>query len=66
MTNEEKLAYLTSLEKMIFDGVLSTEYNGQKVTFRSMNELIKARDILKKSLGTKRKTRILTVFSGGL
>lgn len=51
---------LDTIEIAIAGGVLKIEYNDREVTYRSMNDLIKARELIRRSLGlTKRGSRIL-------
>lgn len=38
---------LTAVERAIASGTLTVEYNGKKVTFRTMGELMQARDLIK-------------------
>ena len=41
---------LDALEQAIATGTLSIEYNGKKVTYRSMGDLLRARDVIKTEL----------------
>jgi hypothetical protein len=41
---------LDAIEKAISTGTLSVEYNGKRVTYRSMSDLLKARDVIKAEL----------------
>jgi len=51
---------LTAIEEAIASGALEVEYNDRKVKYRSINELLKARDLIQKKLGlTKRSARVL-------
>lgn len=59
---------LDTLETMIAGGVLESEYDGRRIKYRSMAELIRARDIVKNGLGssaTTRVTHVNPVFSRG-
>lgn len=53
------IAQLDSIERAIASGELTIiGANGRQVTYRSMNDLLKARDLIKKGLeetGTKKK-----------
>lgn len=44
-------ANLDALEQAIVSGVLSVAYKDRTVTYRSMSELIRARDLAKRLLG---------------
>lgn len=44
-------AQLDALENAIASGTLEIEYDGNKKKFRSMSELIQARNLLRKELG---------------
>jgi hypothetical protein len=44
-------AQLDALEAMIATGVLESEYDGKRIKYRSMNELIRARDAVRAGLG---------------
>ncbi|QNB10818.1 phage head-tail joining protein [Paraburkholderia tropica] len=41
---------LNAVERAIASGTLTVEYNGKKVTFRQMSELLSARDTIKADL----------------
>jgi hypothetical protein len=61
-------AQLDALEAMIAEGVLESEYDGKRLKYRSMAELIRARDIVRNSLvstGTTRVTHVNPVFDRG-
>lgn len=61
-------AQLDALEAMIAGGVLESEYDGKRIKYRSMAELIRARDIVKNGLGssaTARVTHVNPVFDRG-
>lgn len=45
-------AQLDALEAMIATGVLESEYDGKRIKYRSMNELIRARDAVRAGLGS--------------
>lgn len=44
-------ADLDNLEAAIISGVLEVQYADKKVTYRSMNEMLRARDLLLRKLG---------------
>lgn len=61
-------AQLDKLNAMIASGVLKSEYDGQRIEYRSMDELIRARDLVKAGLATSATTRVThvnPVFSRG-
>ncbi|MFM0479107.1 hypothetical protein PQQ81_01110 [Paraburkholderia strydomiana] len=41
---------LDAIENAIATGTLSIEYNGKRVTYRSMSDLMRARDVIKSEL----------------
>jgi hypothetical protein len=45
-------AQLDNLEAMIAGGVLESEYDGKRIKYRSMAELIQARDMVRASVQT--------------
>lgn len=62
-------AQLENLNKMIASGVLRSEYDGQRIEYRTMADLIRARDMVKESLATSgatsRVTHVNPIFSRG-
>lgn len=66
MTNEEKQQKLDALESAIFEGVLRIEYSDKKIEYRSLNEMIRVRDMLKSSLGQSVPKRVYSTFGKGL
>lgn len=67
LTTEDKQSLLDALEKSIFEGVLRVEYGDKKVEYRSLNEMIRTRDLLKGELGLlTRPRRTYASFSKGL
>lgn len=42
---------LDALEEAIASGVLTVEYTDKKVTYRSMSEMMQARDLIRRRLG---------------
>jgi hypothetical protein len=63
-------AQLNALEAMIAGGVLESEYDGKRIKYRSMSELIRARDTVKNGLAEgsaiSRVTHVNPVFSKGV
>lgn len=49
-------ANLATLNKAIASGRLAVECDGEKITYRSLNELLKARDLVKASLAAQSST----------
>lgn len=61
-------AQLDQLNSMIASGVLKSEYDGQRIEYRSMADLIRARDLVRSGLATSTATRVThinPVFSRG-
>ena len=60
---------LDNLNKMIASGVLRSEYDGQRIEYRTLADLIRARDMAKESLAasgaTTRVTHVNPIFSKG-
>lgn len=44
-------AQLDALEAAIAEGTLSVQYGDKKVTYRSMDEMLRVRDLMRKELG---------------
>jgi len=63
-TNEQ----LQALEEAIAQGALTIEFNGKRITYRSLDEMMRLRDQMKKSLGNTQPgaTTVYTKFSKGL
>lgn len=59
---------LDALNRMIASGVLRSEYDGQRIEYRSMAELIRARDAVRAGLGSSsvRVTSVNPVYSKGV
>lgn len=59
---------LDALNRMIASGVLRSEYDGQRIEYRSMAELIRARDTVKAGIGSAsiRVTHVNPAFSRGV
>lgn len=50
-TAAEKRGYLAALERAIATGVDYVSYNGDQTKFRSLDNMLRTRDLLKKELG---------------
>lgn len=58
---------LDAIEKAIASGALMVRYNDKQVTYRSISEMMQARDLIRKSLGKTNATqRFKANFSKGL
>ena len=66
--SEFSQSQLDKLNVMIASGVLRSEYDGQRIEYRSMDELIRARDTIRAGLGGSqtRVTHINPAFNRGL
>lgn len=66
--SEFSQSQLDALNRMIASGVLRSEYDGQRIEYRSMAELIQARDTVKSGLGSagSRVTHMNPAFNRGL
>jgi len=42
---------LEALEKAIAEGILSVKYSDKMITYRSLDEMLKSRDLMRRSLG---------------
>lgn len=51
MSNEEKQALLSNLEKALFSGHLKVKNGDKEIQYNSTSEMIKVRDILRVELG---------------
>jgi hypothetical protein len=60
-------AQLDNLEAMIAGGVLESEYDGKRIKYRSMAELIQARDMVRASVqsASPRVTHVNPTFDPG-
>lgn len=60
-------AQLDALDAMIASGVLESEYDGKRLRYRSMVELIQARDRVRAGVqsGSPRVTHVNPTFGGG-
>ena len=67
MTNTEKQSMLDELEKALFSGTLKIKYQDKEQEFRSVNEMTRLRETLKRELGIqKKKRRVNASHSKGL
>ena len=58
---------LDALEAAIAEGVTRVKYENKEVEYRSLDEMLKLRDLMLSSLGTKAKSqRVLAQSSKGL
>lgn len=58
-------AQLQTLEDAIAQGVLEVKYADKTVTYRSLNEMFRIRDLMKADLGTTKVTRKKAEFNRG-
>lgn len=58
-------AQLDTIEAAIAQGATSVEYDGKKVEYRSLTDMMRVRDLMRKSLGQTGSTRIFTEHSKG-
>ena len=56
ISNEEKQMLLDELERAIYAGVLTIEYNDKRIRYRSLKEMQETVDKLKIELGIAKKT----------
>ena len=57
---------LDAIEEAIASGTLRVEYNDRTIVYRSIDELLKAREAIKRALGlSKRGGRLLTTAKKG-
>lgn len=57
---------LDALNAMIASGVLRTRYEGKEIEYRSMEELVRARDEVARGVKGQRVTHVNPVFSKGV
>lgn len=48
---QSKTAYLAALEAAIFRGVEYVSYNGDQIKYRSLDDMLRVRDLLRADLG---------------
>ncbi len=67
MSTRYTQADLNALNSAIATGARSVSYNGQKVEYRDLDEMLRVRDDMERELGTtKTKRRSRAVFNRGL
>lgn len=59
---------LNALEDAIAEGTLEVKYRDRTITYRSLNEMLKIRDLIRKNLGiiSKGSVRLKASFDKGL
>jgi len=59
---------LDKIERAIAEGALTVKYSDKEVTYRSIDDLLKARDVIRRSLGLSNAegNRIKTKYNKGL
>lgn len=59
---------LDAIESAIGDGTLTVKYADKEVTYRSLNEMLRIRDLIKQSLGqtSSSASRVYPITSKGL
>lgn len=57
---------LDALNAMIASGVLRTRYEGKEIEYRTMDELIRARDEVARGVQGQRVTHVNPIFSKGV
>jgi hypothetical protein len=63
----DKLAQLSTLERAIAEGALTVRYNDKSITYRSLDEMIRIRDMLRRETGQAVSTsRLKAQFTKGL
>lgn len=68
MTTEEKKSLLEKLEAAIYSGHLKVKNGDKEINYRSMSEMLQARNLLRADLGITAKSskRIVMTVSKGL
>lgn len=57
---------LTKLEAAIASGIKTVKYADKEVTYNSLDEMVRARALIRKELGqTKKNTRVYATFDKG-
>ena len=64
MANSFTLDQLKSLESAIADGALKVKYSDKEVEYRSLEEMLKIRDIMRNALGLNKSTGNKGLFGG--
>jgi hypothetical protein len=63
----EKLEKLEKLEEAILTGAQTVMWKGKSITYRSLDQMIRIRNMVRKELGlTKKSARIYTKYDDGL
>ncbi len=57
-------ADLTALEKAIAEGVRRVKYSDKEIEYRSLDEMMKARSLMRESLGVKKRCGRKGLFGG--
>lgn len=66
LTPTEKQALYDALVRAIYEGALKVEYGDKKVEYRSLNEMVRLRNMLEVELGIRcANRRTLASFSKG-
>lgn len=55
---------LEALEAAIADGVLKVKYTDKEIEYRSLDDMLKARDLIRKKLGLKKDCGGTGLFGG--
>lgn len=55
---------LEALESAIADGVLSVKYSDKEITYRSLDDMLKARELMRRKLGLKKSCGDAGLFGG--
>ena len=58
------LEKLTALECAIAEGALRVKYSDKEIEYRSLNEMMKIRDIMKRALGLCKGKKKMGLFGG--
>jgi len=58
------VARLEALEGAIAEGVMTVRYSDKEVTYRSMSEMLQARDLIRRALGIKKTCGGRGLFGG--
>lgn len=58
-------ANLDAINKALTSGTLTVECDGDKITYRSVSELLRIRDLIKSDLGTPRIGSSVASFTRG-
>lgn len=58
------VARLEALEAAIADGVLTVSYTDKSITYRSLDDMMKIRDLMRRKLGLKKQCGEKGLFGG--